>query len=310
MRITKIKVKNFKSFDNVEIDLGKFNVLIGANSSGKSNFVSIFKFLKDIMNHGLENAISMQGGIDYIRNLNISTSIPLSIELYGYIDPEIPLSLGKSIFARFKEFTYKFTIRFYKTTRKYVIQEENFESKCNMVKIKEKKDSKKQKVEKKIGEAKFIVSRKHNKVIYKLEATPKELENLIPKAYLGIRHDPLHPHEMDSMKLVLEERPMMPPFYLFGMFLERIQVYDFYPRLTKEAGLITGKTELEPDGSNLALVLKNIMQDEKDRQKIFILIKDLLPFIEDITVEKFADKFLIPFVKESYMHACSSSAIF
>ena len=46
--ITKIKVTNFKSFDNIEIDLGKFNVLIGANSSGKSNFVSIFKFTKDI----------------------------------------------------------------------------------------------------------------------------------------------------------------------------------------------------------------------------------------------------------------------
>ena len=46
-------------------------------------------------------------------------------------------------------------------------------------------------------------------------------------------------------------------------------------RLIKEAGLITGKTELEPDGSNLALVLKKILQNDKDKQKIFNLIKDL-----------------------------------
>lgn len=37
MQIKKIKVSNFKSFDEVEIELGRFNVLIGANASGKSN---------------------------------------------------------------------------------------------------------------------------------------------------------------------------------------------------------------------------------------------------------------------------------
>ena len=67
MGIKKIKVTNFKSFEKIEIELGRFNVLIGANVSGKSNFVQIFKFLKDIATLGLENAVSLQGGVEYLR---------------------------------------------------------------------------------------------------------------------------------------------------------------------------------------------------------------------------------------------------
>ncbi len=48
MAIKKIKVSNFKSFESMEIDLGKINVLIGANASGKSNFIRIFEFLSGI----------------------------------------------------------------------------------------------------------------------------------------------------------------------------------------------------------------------------------------------------------------------
>ena len=59
MPINKIKISNFKSFKEIDIDLRQFNVLIGANASGKSNFVQIFKFLRDIEKHGLENAIAL-----------------------------------------------------------------------------------------------------------------------------------------------------------------------------------------------------------------------------------------------------------
>lgn len=48
MSIKSIRVTNFKSFKDLEVNLGKFNVLIGINASGKSNFVQIFKFIKDI----------------------------------------------------------------------------------------------------------------------------------------------------------------------------------------------------------------------------------------------------------------------
>ncbi|MBU4305038.1 MAG: AAA family ATPase, partial [Candidatus Omnitrophica bacterium] len=74
MSIKRIRVTNFKSFEKLEVDFGKFNVLIGANASGKTNFVQIFEFLRDIANSGLNNAVSMQGGVEYLRNINIGAS--------------------------------------------------------------------------------------------------------------------------------------------------------------------------------------------------------------------------------------------
>ncbi len=49
MAIKRIRVRNFKSFKDLEVELGKFNLLIGANASGKSNFIRIFEFLRDIV---------------------------------------------------------------------------------------------------------------------------------------------------------------------------------------------------------------------------------------------------------------------
>lgn len=50
MKITKIKVAGYKNLNNCEIKLDNFNVLIGANNSGKSNFLELFNFLDYIIN--------------------------------------------------------------------------------------------------------------------------------------------------------------------------------------------------------------------------------------------------------------------
>ncbi|BAB67035.1 AAA family ATPase [Sulfurisphaera tokodaii] len=44
-----IRVKNFKSFDDLRIDLHKVNVLVGPNGAGKSNFVDVFLFLREFI---------------------------------------------------------------------------------------------------------------------------------------------------------------------------------------------------------------------------------------------------------------------
>ena len=44
MSIQRIHVENFKSFSELDIELSRFNVVIGSNAAGKSNFISIFKY--------------------------------------------------------------------------------------------------------------------------------------------------------------------------------------------------------------------------------------------------------------------------
>ncbi len=46
--LKKVFIKNFKSLHDCEIDIGKLNVVVGANASGKSNLVEVFRLLKKI----------------------------------------------------------------------------------------------------------------------------------------------------------------------------------------------------------------------------------------------------------------------
>jgi predicted ATPase len=77
-------------------------------------------------------------------------------------------------------------------------------------------------------------------------------------------------------------------------------IYDIDPKLPRKGVVITGKSELEEDGGNLALVIKLISEDPEKRRKLANLIKDVLPFIEDFSVQKFMDVSLILTLRERY----------
>ena len=49
MKITSIKVKGYKNLLDCTYNIGDFNVLIGANNTGKSNLLEVFSFLDDII---------------------------------------------------------------------------------------------------------------------------------------------------------------------------------------------------------------------------------------------------------------------
>ncbi len=46
--ITQITLRNFKSIKEADIKLGPFNLFIGTNASGKSNFFDSLRFLQGI----------------------------------------------------------------------------------------------------------------------------------------------------------------------------------------------------------------------------------------------------------------------
>ncbi|MCY0861711.1 MAG: ATP/GTP-binding protein [Metallosphaera prunae] len=47
--INTIKIKNFKSYRDVTLNLGKINAVVGPNDSGKTNLVDAFSFLKQVL---------------------------------------------------------------------------------------------------------------------------------------------------------------------------------------------------------------------------------------------------------------------
>ena len=46
--ISKIKIRNFKSLEKVDLEPGYFNILVGANASGKTNFLDALRFLQGL----------------------------------------------------------------------------------------------------------------------------------------------------------------------------------------------------------------------------------------------------------------------
>jgi len=81
MILKKIKLHNWKNFQNCEVDLAERCFIIGANASGKSNLIDALRFLRDISKQsgGLQTAVEERGGITKIRCLAARTQSNVSI---------------------------------------------------------------------------------------------------------------------------------------------------------------------------------------------------------------------------------------
>ncbi len=72
MYISNLKLRNWRNFTNVDVNLEETVFIIGPNASGKSNLLDIFRFMRDIVNPtggGLQQAIDSRGGLKNIRSL-------------------------------------------------------------------------------------------------------------------------------------------------------------------------------------------------------------------------------------------------
>jgi predicted ATPase len=72
MLITQIRLKNWRNFVSVDVPLRERVYLIGANASGKSNFLDALRFLRDVAKPdggGFQKAVKDRGGVPKIRCL-------------------------------------------------------------------------------------------------------------------------------------------------------------------------------------------------------------------------------------------------
>lgn len=80
--IERIILKGYKSFRELDLALGPINVLIGANGSGKSNFIGLFKMLNRMVNEELQMYVAQAGGADQILHYGRKVTERLEIELW------------------------------------------------------------------------------------------------------------------------------------------------------------------------------------------------------------------------------------
>lgn len=81
MKITKIKLQNWKNFKNIDAKLSNRTFIVGPNASGKSNFLDLFRFLRDISKGRLQDAVMDRGGMSKIRSLSARKNTEIALEL-------------------------------------------------------------------------------------------------------------------------------------------------------------------------------------------------------------------------------------
>lgn len=65
--LSRVVLKNFKSIGYCDVRLGPLTFLVGANGSGKSNFLDALHFVRDALSGSLDNALNERGGLSEVR---------------------------------------------------------------------------------------------------------------------------------------------------------------------------------------------------------------------------------------------------
>ena len=83
MYISRVKLFNWKNFHDCDVTLAERSFVIGANATGKSNFLDALRFLRDIVRQGggLQAAIANRGGVTKIRCLAARSRTNVRIEV-------------------------------------------------------------------------------------------------------------------------------------------------------------------------------------------------------------------------------------
>lgn len=291
MFVENVKVQNFKSFKDVNISLNDFNVLIGANASGKSNFTEIFNFLKHLVTSGLDDAISLQGGLEYLRNFNNSPDQNLVFEItlgstarqiefleYGVTAPH-KLYVSKAI--------YRFKIKF-TGQMEFKIVEDVWTLYLDVYVRSATKQYEKQ------STGQVIITNEDDNLKLNVDL-PKDVQvdNLATKYVLSQKLKP------NSLSI---ENDVVTRIVLYGItdiFFDT-EVYDFDPKLAKRAISIKETLKLKNDGSNLATTLKEVIKNDEVQRQFTNLLADLLPYVDSISTKKILGRSIVFTIKEQY----------
>ncbi len=90
MKIHNVSINNFKSIRELkDFELRDINVFIGSNGAGKSNFISFFKFLQQIVTQNLQFYTAKKGGADNFLYFGRKVSSLLALKIVFNIHKDL-----------------------------------------------------------------------------------------------------------------------------------------------------------------------------------------------------------------------------
>lgn len=304
MYIKNISINNFKSIENENINFEPLTMLVGANASGKSNIINIFRFIENIITDGIDNAIALQGGIQYIANANLPKGEKIEIAFTIDVRNETWMRhLQNRKFAlEVQEIDYKFIIQPNIRGTGYHIAYDYVKISYDCYSI-DSSASKDEKYKPLNIQYTTVFERKNQKSTIKLnhqfvpkENVESELENELIRdnacTYFAFIANE------DKTELMLYRLSMLlPPYFSESTF---IRIFDFDPKELKKASSMASTKILEENGANLASILQTILRKKESSKRLAALLNEFLPFVETISVENNPDKSFSYKIRECY----------
>jgi len=92
-----VAITGFKSIKNLDLNMGPVNILIGANGSGKSNFISLFTFLRFLSEGKLQTYVEKNGFANSFFFFGAKTTPKITIDIdVGYNGYHVEFEHGAS----------------------------------------------------------------------------------------------------------------------------------------------------------------------------------------------------------------------
>lgn len=304
MLIEHIHVRNFKSIKEATLNLEPLTVIVGANAAGKSNIINVFRFISNIITVGIDNAIALQGGIPYLTNACLKKGTPIEISFTVNLSSEgwVRHSDIKHIGFEIERIHYHFIIQPNLRGNGYHIYRDTlqFDFKCMKVNASAKKEDRYTDMSESLT---FLFDRKTPESSVKVSFSFSDNSSFDNDTKEKIKQDTSAfffcklANENKKELMLYRMALLLPPFFSEDSL---IRIFDFDPRVLKASSSMVSIRRLNEDGSNLALVLRGILNTKEKRKKLTTLLNEFLPFVESITVENNMDKSVSYKLQEKY----------
>jgi predicted ATPase len=285
MPFTEISLENFRSFRSLIFEPGRLTSIIGSNAAGKSNIIHAFVFIRDCARHGLANAISLQGGPSFLLNTRIGLQKPLVCSFAYLMEQPVAerISIPGTGEAEFigRQISYRFALTFLEGCFQPRISEDQLTITGSL-----------------------ILNQEHSRGnSFPAEIRLNHLHDEIQAGLFLTGNDipltSIQKHLPDDT-ILMNAPVLFPGVPCMSLLFGSLRAYDFDPRLVKRAIPMASMHDLEENGQNLPVVLDSILKDPKKKNLFYTLIKDLLPFVDEVVIESYMGMNLFISIREIF----------
>lgn len=257
--VSELQIEGFKSFGTPgqRIALGPLNFVVGANASGKTNFISALRFLRYAVTQNAEFAVNEFGGIAEVRNKILRERTqpkPLKIDI-TLQNQNVVFPAGRTR-VTISQFRYVLTLDLRSDSGVPEVDSEDLTADL-------------------VSEGKEVQK-------YHLHRTKQEVEIMDPLGEKDARRLTVPPQE--SSRLALDVGFYSVPCVVLRSIISEWRFYNVSPHVARLPFKDVPGVDLGPAGENLAVILHKI---EKQNGKgvldaIIAGLKSVVPGFRDI----------------------------